>query len=89
MSGKAGEDFNLNDTVQRFPGTMTVTFTVGLLFKLAWCDPCSTSQHLILPPCRLPDDNDGNDDDEDNGDDNVNKDEFQCEDNGNNDRPKV
>ena len=68
MSGKAGEDFDVDDTVQRFPGTMTVTFTVGLAFKLAWCDPCSTSQHLILPPCRLPDDNDSNADDDDDDD---------------------
>ena len=35
MSGKAGEDFDVDDTVQRLPGTMTVTFTVGLVFKLA------------------------------------------------------
>ena len=58
-------DFDVDDTVQRLPGTMTVTFTVGLVFKLAWCDPCSTSQHLILPPCQLPDDNDSNDDGDD------------------------
>ena len=28
-------DFDVDDTVQRLPGTMTVTFTVGLVFKLA------------------------------------------------------
>ena len=49
--------------------TMTVTFTVGLVRRLAQHDLSPTSQCVILPPCQLAYYYDEFDDDFDNFDD--------------------